>query len=494
MNLFRRFPLALGLVFSLTSALRALEISDAQIKKGIVLVTVTPVEEDSTRPWLKEQGNPQTRLGLVLSGKRILVLESDIRLAALIEVRKHSSVHPVTARLVRADREVDLAIITVEGDFFGDLAPLPFAPDAQPGAALQSVHIDGLFRVQRSAVTLAELETDSATGVTAFPIGDFSSIEPFPQGGLLVQDGKLAGFIHDRSNSKKLGFLFPSLLHSFEQQAAGTYKGFASIGFEYESLIDPALRKHYTVPETSKGPLVTRVLPGTSAFGQLQKGDVITAIDGIALDERGLFDAGVSGKQRLDLLFFSRRGRIRLPGEVLNLSVLRAGKPVAVAMTLKANEKTAVRVPALRVTESSYVVEGGLVFLELSSTYLLAAYGANYASVAPELAYLAQSKHLRTEPGDDTIVVLSRLYPDDSNLGYEQVQGAVVKKAADIPIHNLKHFRSIIEKEKGSKFLKLELSAGRVIYLDSQNRSAINKRIRERYGIPADARIIGEDT
>ncbi|MCE9598430.1 MAG: hypothetical protein K8S54_10720 [Spirochaetia bacterium] len=474
--------------------LHGAEISDALIKRGTVLVTVTPVEEDTTRPWLREQGNPQTRLGLVLPGKRILLLESDIRMAALIEVRKHSSVHPVTATLVRADREVDLALLTVEGDFFDDLAPLPFSTDALPGTSLQSIHIDGLFRIQRTPVTLAELEADSATGVTAFPIGDFSSIEPFPQGGLLIQDGKLAGFIHDRSNSKKLGFLFPSLLRSFEQQAAGAYKGFVSIGFEYESLIDPALRKYYSVPESSKGPLVTRVLPGTSAYGVLQKSDVITSIDGIALDERGLFDAGVSGKQRLELLFFGTHGKIRLPGENLKLSILRAGKPVSVVMPLKTNANLAVRVPSLRVTESSYLVEGGLVFLELSSTYLLAAYGSNYASVAPELAFLAQTRHLRTEPGDDSIVLLSRLYPDDSNLGYEQVQGSVVRKAADIPIKNLKHFRTIVDSQKGSKFLKLELSSGRIIYLDMQNRTEINKRIRERYGIPADSRITGENT
>ncbi|HMU81979.1 MAG TPA: hypothetical protein PKX74_00565 [Leptospiraceae bacterium] len=470
-------------LFSLFLLIPGVSLPDADVRRGIVLLTITPVVEDATRPWIKDQGTPFQRLGLVVGKGKILALESEVRGAAIVEVRKHSSTEAVTATIERSDRETDLAILSVPADFAQDLNPIPAGPDPVVGETLESIRVDGgLFRLQRNEVQFSEIEVTTATGFTAFPVGNVASLEPFPEGGILISKGKLAGFVHDRSNGRRIDFLLPGYIHQF---LAGGAPG--SAGFDYESLVDPVLRRNAGV-EGRSGPMVTRIYPGTSAYGVLQKGDIILAVDGVVLDERGFFEDGKNGRQRIELLLYAKGGVTRKIGDTVPIRIIRAARRMDVSFKLIRNEGNAVRVP-IREREQGFLVEGGVVFLNLSLFFLQSQFGATYATSAPELAYLYQSKRFRDQPGDDRIVIIARVLPDDMTLGYESLGGAQVLRAGNETVKSVNHLHDIMEAAaKKDATLTLELSNGRMMVLDLKNRNAINSRIRKRYGVPVDFR------
>jgi hypothetical protein len=274
----------------------------------------------------------------------------------------------------------------------------------------------------------------------------------------------------------------PGYIHQF---LAGGAPG--SAGFDYESLVDPVLRRNAGV-EGRSGPMVTRIYPGTSAYGVLQKGDIILAVDGVVLDERGFFEDGKNGRQRIELLLYAKGGVTRKIGDTVPIRIIRAARRMDVSFKLIRNEGNAVRVP-IREREQGFLVEGGVVFLNLSLFFLQSQFGATYATSAPELAYLYQSKRFRDQPGDDRIVIIARVLPDDMTLGYESLGGAQVLRAGNETVKSVNHLHDIMEAAaKKDATLTLELSNGRMMVLDLKNRNAINSRIRKRYGVPVDFR------
>ena len=70
-------------LFSLFLLIPGVSLPDADVRRGIVLLTITPVVEDATRPWIKDQGTPFQRLGLVVGKGKILALESEVHGALL---------------------------------------------------------------------------------------------------------------------------------------------------------------------------------------------------------------------------------------------------------------------------------------------------------------------------------------------------------------------------------------------------------------------------
>lgn len=73
-----------------------------------------------------------------------------------------------------------------------------------------------------------------------------------------------------------------------------THQGFPSVGFEWQGLESPALRRSLGMSAAQKGVLLCRILPTAPAAPLLRAGDVLTAFDGdsIACDGTVAFRTG----------------------------------------------------------------------------------------------------------------------------------------------------------------------------------------------------------
>ena len=97
---------------------------DLSIRKSVVLVRITPIFYNYAIPWVKQPGQSYTVVGLVMPGKKILVLANDIRDAALLEVTRYSSYERSLAKVDLLDIEANLALLSVEDEsFFDNLLP-----------------------------------------------------------------------------------------------------------------------------------------------------------------------------------------------------------------------------------------------------------------------------------------------------------------------------------------------------------------------------------
>jgi hypothetical protein len=470
----KKFLLLLVFLFS-TAAFA----EDAALRRGMVLLKITPLQIDPSRPWVKNPGAAVYRPGLVIQGKKILALAGDVQMAALIEVRKYSSSQMRVARRVMADREADLALLECEEDFFSDLQPLPFGADPVPGNVLRGVRMDALLRFEASDVSLREVDVMYITGMTPLAVARGTSIEPFPSGGVLMRQGRVAGFVFSREADRNIEFLFASHLARFIERSRSAYAGFVSSGFDYEGILDPALKRYYGLARS--GVLVGKVYPGTTAASGLKPGDVLTVVDGVSIDERGFFEDPSYGRQRLDLLFARSPRGLRNPGEKMKVRVLRDKKEQDIVLELRRTDGTAIRLP-VREENPAYHVESGLVFIELSLSYLTTTFGSSHASQAPALSYLFERHRYRESPSEQKIVILSRVLPDDVNLGYEDAGGSVLVSANGTAVGSVAELKSLLEKAQG--IARLELRDGRVLYVDASARQEINARIKKKYSLP----------
>lgn len=468
---------------------------DLSIRKSVVLVRISPIYYNYAIPWVRQGGSSYTVVGLVLPGKRILVLANDIRNAALLEVTRYSSYERSLAKVELLDIEANLAMLSVADEgFFDDLLPLPVATqDPAPGQRVSAVKIDSVFRVYREKLQVKEVNASADFGFTHLPVTVFRSSEPFQNGGvLLCEERHICGFIGYSDKEKRTESIPPSTFDTFRKRASGSgrdpYQGFVSQGFVLDQLVDPVQREYYRVPKKIRGALVSRVIPGTSAFGVLQPEDVLLSIDGVAVDDLGFYEDPRFGRQHA-LLLGNRgnRASARRPGDTVRVRVFRKGKEQNLQMKLRAYSGRAERIPWLVSGQPEYLVENGLLFLEMSVPLVRQLYGKAWQRSAIELAELYQRRRFYEQPGDDRIVLLAGVLPDPVTRGYGELRGAPIVSLEGQPVRNLREMRETILKlkAKGQPIARLQLSGGQPIYINIADRDAINARVNKRYQIPA---------
>jgi hypothetical protein len=135
-----------------------------------------------------------------------------------------------------------------------------------------------------------------------------------------------------------------------------------------------------------------------------------------------------------------------------------------------------------------YEVQGGLVLQELSLSYLRA-WGKTWPERAPaRLAIEAIMSSLR-DPGKppERVVFVSKVLPDPVNLGYEDIQNAIISRANDRPVASLAELRDALHHPlKGFDVVEFLPGQGRgKLVFKADALEVANRRIQGRYDIPA---------
>lgn len=469
------------------------------VRRSVVRVTVSPVRTDPVRPWIRRPGQPYSALGLVLGNGLILMQADELRNAALVEVSRADSYAREKASPVLIDMETNLAIVSIRDQrFLSDLVPFKFGKDPVKGDTIVAARTDGLFRVYRESVKVLDYTITSDYGFTSLPVFVFSARENYQNGDVLLNDGRLTGIVAFQGQQGK-GVAVPvSRLAAFRERAMAAikkkepYSGFVVQGVELENLVDPRLRQHLGLNGRglqSGGAYVGSVLADTPAASVLKPGDVLLALDGQAVDEKGFYRDPLLGLQRAELLLTrDARGRYRKSGDRIKLTILRNREQKEIELKLQTYSGQAERIPWLLPDQSPpYLVETGLVFLELSVPYLQARYGQDWRQHALELAYVYDTqRHYRPGEPKDRILILSEVLPDPANQGYQGFGGEIVESVNGKKVRDL---NELIERFNNARqtpnaVIEIRFTDGSRVYLDPAARED-NERIRRTYRIPA---------
>ena len=355
---------------------------------------------------------------------------------------------PVRLELLRQrldDAAVEVAGIgVVAGDLRGPHAEDPELVVAHLAAAVGLAvgvveivehRLDGVD-AGREVVLLGQLSADLVEGVGADLLGDrFEGVEP----GLLGVPVVALGVVD---------------------------------AVRFQDLESDAHRVSLGLGEDRTGVLVNRVDHGAPADGALRPGDVLVAIDGVAVANDMTVERPGIGRVYLSEVFQSKQ-----LGDTLDLSVLRGGKPAAHRIVLGPHQFL---VPCRRTgLEPQYLVFGGIVFQPVTFEYLTA-----LEDIPWDLANHAQNYNVVTEDKSQ-VIIIQKILPHLANRGYEDYDNSVVETVDGVVPRDMQHLVEIIDDAEGP-WLRVVTEDRYVLTLNLEQARAAQSAILTGYGISRD--------
>jgi len=138
----------------------------------------------------------------------------------------------------------------------------------------------------------------------------------------------------------------------------GRYDGFPDDGVHVQAMENESLKAMYGLDRNHSGALVTAVIPGSPADGNIFPGDVILSIDGHAVADDGTVE--FRPKERTSADYYIQQHQV---GETIAIKILRKGREETVRFALfKAWGSGSLVKNTQYDTRPSYFVYGGLVF------------------------------------------------------------------------------------------------------------------------------------
>lgn len=459
---------------------------EALLPSVVSVVTVSDAP-DYEQPWQTTGPRQSSGSGAIIEtahGKRVLTNAHCAENAVFIEVRRYGHSTRFVAHVEAIGHECDLAILTVDDPAFYEGAnPLPIGELPHLGDKVQvcGFPIGGeRLSVTEGLVSRIELVHYAQAQRRLLAVQIDAAINSGNSGGPVLKDGVLVGVaFQSLVGADRIGqsIAAPVVKHFIEDVADGVYDGFPAVGVTIQRLESKAHRRFLGLPDALEGGvIVLDVVYGGSAWGILEKGDVLLEVSGVPIASDGTVP--LRGGERVGFDYVVSRAQI---GEPLSLKVSRAGEVHDCALTLK-DASQLVAEDRYEVPPSYYVV-GGLLLVPLTRDYLKT-WGTHFWHDAPRDLVLLYERGLKT-PDRHQPVVLQKVLADRINQGFHDFANLLVEKAQGVPVRSLTHLVELIEDGDGA-YIELDLAGGRRVVLARDEAVERHGVILERFGVPAD--------
>ena len=468
------------LFFSLPAI--ASDISDAIVK--VYAVSDPP---DYLNPWNMMGPSSVTGSGAVIEGNRILTNAHVVSDLTFIQVRRYGDTQRYPPRLLAISHQCDLALITVDDpSFFQGIDPLP---TGDLPATNQEVLVYGFpmggdtLSITKGVVSRIEHQPYVHSSITLLAGQIDAAINPGNSGGPVIVDGKIVGVVMQGiPSSQNIGYMVPApiIKHFFEDLSDEQLDGFPNLGVYMQYMENPDIREKYTMPVNITGVLVNQVIPGSSADGIIQPGDVILSIDDSPIANDGTVE--FRAKERTNLAYIVQKHQI---GDDLNLKILRNGKVQNLSVNLSSSYEKNWLIPYEQYeTLPTYYIYGGLVFSPLSIN-LFNIWGSSWFNNAPKELVALLANNIPTVEGEQVIILL-RVLPASVNDGYQNYAPWIVKKVNGKVVLNMKELVQAIESNESNSFIILENNSNQQIVLNREKVKQANPQILATYKIRED--------
>jgi S1-C subfamily serine protease len=429
---------------------------EAIIKTASLLkVNVTYQAFSPHIPWQKESPGSRRGLGVVIKGNEILVTAQMVADSTYIELELPESGQKLTARVKAVDYEANVALLVAENAerakvFFTEVKPMEIDTGARIGDGLSVWQIGPAGDLIVTPLRVSKVET-------AQYFVDGSVFLVYEGNGIIrsegnsftlpvVKGGKLAGLLlrYDSKNQVTTVLPAPIIEHFLKDTADGQYEGFPNLGVEFQLTLDEQFREYLGMKNGDAGMYVSKVMKGmTGEKLGLKEGDIITQVNGFAIDSRGNYKDPQYGTLSVSHVV---RGRAFV-GDDLKVTVTREGKPVALEGKLMRKDPAEMLVSPYRFDRGpNYLLAGGLLFQELSQTYLEGFGRDRQSGPVLRLARLAKNPEPIEQKGCKKIIFLSAVLPTPSAQGYERMGGQIVEEVNGVVITDLAKLDEALKK------------------------------------------------
>lgn len=421
----------------------SIAIAEDDVRNSVVKIEVTMIRSSPMEPWKLATPRESSGTGVIIKGDRILTNAHVVGYARSITVQPFGSDKKYTAEVEAIAPGIDLALLKVEGeDFFKDRPALEFQ-DKLP-AARSAVNAYGFpfggtqISVTEGIVSRVEFSRYYFE-VSGLRIQIDAALNPGNSGGPAVSDGKLVGLVFSRiSEGDNVGYLIPvSEIEMFLADIEdGSYDGKLAMPALTQTLENSSIRKKLNLSDDAGGAMVTSIElpPRDSSQPRLMPWDVITAIDGVAVDREGKVKLGEDNRVSLNYQIQSVTD-----SNSVTFSIIRGGEALDLDIELSTTPKRLV--PYNNYRKPEYFIAGPMTFIPVSAEIVRSLSGSSRwtrwlgAQVSPLLA--RGSEKLPSDSDEQLVVTGYGFLPHPMTQGYSEPWYATVKSVNGIEIGNL---------------------------------------------------------
>ncbi len=435
----------------------------------LVTVALTSQDYNAIRPWEKQQASSSRINGVYVGEGKVLTLGSSLPHVNYVEIALPDGSRSVPARVLRYDTDLNLGLLEADAaeaaDLFAGRSPLPLG-DAMTSESSAEL-LCTLNGTQPAAIPL---QAEIGTADHGLPRLQMRAEQAVPgtysHGAPVVADGKLTGISAGYNTaSRQLKVINSELIHRFMEAKPDTAQGVPLMGVVFAELSDPVFRRYLKLADSNTGVYVSKVLPaGAAAAAGLQTGDVLTAVEGLSIDNKGR--CHLPGYGLIDVTTVVRY--LKPLGESLSITFCRNGeeKQAVLQLNRDAEQKALIRTeePA---EAPRYIVWGGLVFQPLTRNYLSALQNQANGSLPNEFLKLDEQEDALRARGFRELTALTLVYPTQATIGYEQCQFCLVEKVNGVEPHDFAQFVSLLKSPTPTGLVEITINkAPYRIYMD----------------------------
>jgi S1-C subfamily serine protease len=440
-------------IFSVTPVASAAD----DIEASVVKVLVTKREPDYFKPWTKAAPEKSSGSGVVIEGKRILTNAHVVMHASQVFVQMRRGGDQLNAKVKAIGPGIDLAIVELtDPERLKDVPAVPLAdalPELKSHVSVYGYPAGGDdLSITDGIVSRIEFTSyNYAAGGVRIQVD--AALNPGNSGGPAINEGKIVGLVFSKINeAENIGYLIPAdEIREFLKHAdKGRYDGNLLLLDEYQTAENEALRKFLKIPADVTGIVITKPYSDKDDY-PLQQWDVITHIGKHTIDNQGYVDIRDGLRMRF-LYYVAREAR----DDKIDLTILRDGEKKEVSVPVAPRRETVL--PTLQDEYPEYFIYGPLVF-EVASQEYVRALGANGlgALLVLQSPMLSRLYDKPDEPGEQLVVLATRMFPHPSIKGYDNRPLGVIEKLNGKPVKNLRGLAEMI-RDSQDEFLRFEMA------------------------------------
>ncbi|HOP61806.1 MAG TPA: serine protease [Spirochaetota bacterium] len=460
--------------------------AQSPISKSVVKIYTVSDSFNYDNPWQMRGQSKGTGSGCIIEGNRILTNAHVISNSTFIQVKRAGEAKRYTAKVDSVSHHSDLAILTVNDPvFFKNVTPVQIGdlPEVRDKVAVYGFPTGGdEMSITEGVVSRIEQRNYAHSNANLLTCQIDAAINPGNSGGPVIKNDRIVGVAFQSSmRGENIGYMVPAPIinHFLKDISDGKYDGFPELGILFQDMENPDMREKYRMSSEQSGVLIVNMLIDSPAKGILRIDDVVMAIERVKIENDGSIEFRPGERTSLNYLV-----QKKYINDWINVRILRDGKirDVKIKLTVPMNSTRLVSFEKYD-TRPTYYITGGLVFEPLTKNYILE-WGSQWFFSAPSKLLHFYQNGIRT-PEKKEIVLLTKVLADEINLGYHDMDNAVIEKVNGKKISHMTDLVRAVE-ENQNPFHVFEDDSGNKIVLKREKVEKYSNRILETYKIRSD--------
>ncbi|MSR29230.1 MAG: serine protease [Phycisphaerales bacterium] len=455
---------------------------DADLRKSVVNISVKQELRSPTTPWKRESPQGIGGSGVVIAPGRILTNAHVVTEASEIMIETPQTPLPIQAQLLGIDPTRDLALLgTDDADFIAKhpaVGLLEGLPKDGSRVTVMGFPMGGdAMSTTSGVISRTEWAPVGNRGENGMRIQVDAAVNSGNSGGPAFGEGKIVGLAFsglDQAHADNISYLIATeeIQRFLDQVAVGAVEGNTVKNIYVQTLENPALRA-----KLGAGSDVSGVVVIDQKGGPLQPWDIVTRLNGSAVDNKGQITIEGDRKVSLDCAV----GRFVISDTKKNypIEILRQGKPMSLELPAYTRAGRVIGNPVDG--EYPYLLYGPLAFSPLSMDLIDAVQGWMVVRQSPMTAFLNDD---RPSGGKEFVAVASPLLSNPVARGYEVIPGQTVKSVNGKQFNNFAEFVAFLRNLK-DEYVVFEFNEERCerIVLRRADIEAASERVMESNGI-----------